>query len=414
MVPPPLSRTATTGTLCLLYFLLMAGTFNSLGAVLPLMVTNLHMDWGQAGFGFALLGIGCGLSSLLPAILTRRFGVSRTIGFGAILLVAGFLCMASAQGTSSYYAGTLLLGVGFCIAGTTPAIHVLSALYEHPSRAIGVYFMAGGLGSVMGPLIFLAISSLLAGWRPFWAMLGLSTALIGTAAVFATRGQNYAGTSSSDPHTAAGEWGARAALRHPQLWVIIAAYTACLLINTTLHNFAVQHLTERGLSLHTATLTLSLVALVSAAASSAGGTIGRKLTPKHLTLLSLLLLILACLALLPTLSFPLLGLFVLGMGGGIGISFVSTTMLLLDYFGRRANLELYSLMCLVSTVAAVGPGIGGRLRDNVGNFQPVFLLLALIGLTMTLAVASMRKPSPHASPADHSGSSPTGSSHPAA
>lgn len=36
-------------TMSLLYFLLMAGTFNSLGLVLPEMVRAFGMSWAEAG-----------------------------------------------------------------------------------------------------------------------------------------------------------------------------------------------------------------------------------------------------------------------------------------------------------------------------------------------------------------------------
>ena len=47
---------AVLAILSLLYFLLMAGTFNSLDMVLPAMVKDFGMNWAQAGFGFTHLG----------------------------------------------------------------------------------------------------------------------------------------------------------------------------------------------------------------------------------------------------------------------------------------------------------------------------------------------------------------------
>ena len=52
-------------------------------------------------------------------------------------------------------------------------------------------------------------------------------------------------------------------------------------------------------------------------------------------------------------------------------------MLLQDYFGVRPSLELYSIMAAISTSAAVGPGLGGMVRDATGSFIPVFAALAL-------------------------------------
>ena len=52
---------------------------------------------------------------------------------------------------------------------------------------------------------------------------------------------------------------------------------------------------------------------------------------------------------------PLMIVYALGVGTGYGLSYLATAVLLLNYFGRRRNLELFSLMCLVSTTASAGP-----------------------------------------------------------
>jgi hypothetical protein len=67
-------------------------------------------------------------------------------------------------------------------------------------------------------------------------------------------------------------------------------------------------------------------------------------------------------------------------------------MLLLTYFGRRAYLELYSIMCLISTAAALGPALGGRARDAFGNFSGVFFACALAAFVMLIATLAMTPP----------------------
>jgi len=86
--------------------------------------------------------------------------------------------------------------------------------------------------------------------------------------------------------------------------------------------------------------------------------------------------------------------FALGVGVGFGLSFVAATMLLLTYFGRRAYLELYSIMCLISTAAALGPALGGWARDVTGGFSGVFYLCALAAGVMLIATVLMKPPRP--------------------
>jgi hypothetical protein len=67
-------------------------------------------------------------------------------------------------------------------------------------------------------------------------------------------------------------------------------------------------------------------------------------------------------------------------------------MLLLDFFGKEANLDLYSLMCMISTVAALGPAFGGVVRDRLGNFDAVFMACAGLGVLLGLMVLLLRRP----------------------
>lgn len=168
------ARYVILAAMSLLYFLLMAGTFNALGVVLPPMVQDLGMNWAEAGFGFTLLGVACGLASLIPATLIRRIGVSFTLLAGTLVLAAGFACLAVAHSVLLYHVGTTLMGLGFCFCGTVPGIHVISGLFERRSTALGVYFTTGGLGSVVGPLLFYSVGGLLTHWRLFWVAFAVA------------------------------------------------------------------------------------------------------------------------------------------------------------------------------------------------------------------------------------------------
>ena len=69
---------------------------------------------------------------------------------------------------------------------------------------------------------------------------------------------------------------------------------------------------------------------------------------------------------------------------------ITDAVLLLDTFGRKKNLELFSIMCLVSTLAAAGPWIGGAMKDHTGGFEGAFWLFAAVVVAALVAVALMR------------------------
>jgi len=392
------ARYVALAAVTLLYLLLTAGTFNALGVVLPMMVKDIGMTWAEAGMGFTLLGIACGLASMVPAIMIRRIGVSLTLVAGGVMLAAGFGSLAVASSALTYHIGTTLLGLGFCFCGTVPGVYVVSALFEERrSTAIGIYFGAGGLGSVIGPLLFYGVEQRFGDWRVFWTMYTIAAVLIGSFAALVTTGWQKRGIAAVAAAVAAGTpetsgWTMREALRRPQFWVVVAAYTTCLLVNTTMHSFAVQHLGERGLSLGAAAALISTSALIGAIASSAAGVAGERVSPRTLVLTALTTLALAAAALIvPQTSVSLL-VFGTAVGVGIGISYVGTAMLLIDWFGHRANLELYSVMCVVSTLAAVGPAVGGIERDHSGNFVAMFATLAAIAIAMAAVLLLTHRP----------------------
>jgi len=390
------TRIVVLAALSLLYFLLMASTFNSLGQVLPSMVPDLGMDWAEAGFGFTLLGIACGIASLLPAMTIRRIGVSLTLGIGALLLCAGFVAMAGTHGVFVYHVGATLLGLGFCFCGTVPSVHVISGMFERRSTALGIYFTCGSLGAVFGPVFFYVVSELAHGWRSYWLICAAASLAVGGFAMLVTRGGGLVRKEAIDLDAAPDltQWSLRHALATPQFWLIVGAYTGCLLVNTTVHSFAFQHLMEHGQTKGSATALISIAALVGAVAAAAAGVIGEKVDARRLTMLSLGALAVTSASLSVGAGSIALGLFALSLGVGLGFSYVSTAMLMQDYFGRRASLELYSAMTWISTSAAIGPGIGGMVRDRTGSFSSVFMAIAAIDVALLLGVLLMRRPEP--------------------
>ena len=83
-----------------------------------------------------------------------------------------------------------------------------------------------------------------------------------------------------------------------------------------------------------------------------------------------------------------------GIGIGSGLTFFASTILLLDYFGRGPNLELFSIVNLISTVGSVGPAFAGFVADRTGSFVPAFLILAVLVSLVLVGGRCWMKP-PH-------------------
>jgi hypothetical protein len=87
-------------------------------------------------------------------------------------------------------------------------------------------------------------------------------------------------------------------------------------------------------------------------------------------------------------------LYAVGSGIGFGLTLLATTVLLLNYYGRRHNLEIFSVTCLIGAVSALGPTVAGLLRDATGGFSIAFQLFAAVIGVILVAVVFMRPPRP--------------------
>lgn len=381
----------TLAALSLLFFHITAATFTSLGVVLPAMVSELHWSWGDAGLGFTLLAVACGLASLAPALVIRLLGVRAALLLGGVVLAAGLLLFATAHGVAGYLLGAVLAGVGFALAAIIPGTFVLARAFPNPSLAFGLYFTVGGLGGAAGPI--LAHFGVQTDWRGYWFAAAAISVILAALAAASVASRWAQAEERLDPDQPPAEgWSVAEALRTPQFWIVTFAYTAYLLLGVTVNYASVEHLTERGFAPATAAALLSAENLLNAMSRAAGGWAGSRVDARKLTMIGLVALPIGAVALSLAHGSGLAALYVAGSGIGYGLAYLATPVLLLAYFGRRRNLELFSLMCLISTAAAVGPWLAGVSHDKTGGFSPALWGFAAVALVALGAVALMKPP----------------------
>lgn len=393
----------------LVLFLITASTYSSLGVVLPNMVKEEHWNWTEAGLGFTLLGAATGASSFVPAFLIRKLGVRATLAAGTTVMAAGFGCLGVTHGPLIYFLGTTLCGVGYQSMALIPGTHVLAAAFKHRGLPFGLYFMSASAGGVAGPVMALSAMHVFHdAWRELWITQAvvmvvtgaLCILLVGSPAWLARRAaqtdrdvaEEVAQPKPSRIYRTAADWTAKQAVRTPQFYVLLAAYFGHLFVGITIASFSVAHLTERGVSLKLAGVMLGVESLVGTAGRALGGALGDLIDPRWLLLFALLVLTVGSLSLSVAHSYLTLIVYAVGSGFGFGVTALAVTLLLLNYYGRTHNLEIFSLTCLIGAVSALGPVIGGMLRDGSGGFQSTFQLCAVVIGVIFLAATFMRPP----------------------
>lgn len=381
----------------LLNFLGFASTFSALGVTLPFMVKDQGWSWTLAGLGFTLLGVSSASTSFLPAYLIRRFGVRTPLILGAFVLAGGLLVLCRVTSEIEFLIGTVLCGAGFQLIAMIPGTHVLSAMFRQRSLVFGIYMTSASMGGVVGPWIVLSVMSAFdQDWRMVWLLLALAVFVtsLASAAIVGKGSDSHRRTEEQRGQVPENEWGfdVKAALRTPQFWMICAAYLSQVLILSSVASMSIAHLTETGTIAAVAAAMLSLEAAVQVAARLGGGMLGEFVNRKLLLLGGLACLAVGVWTLSVAQGYPALLTYALLTGTGIGLTALASTLLLLDWFGRKRNLELFSIMCTLVAISSVNSVIGGIIRDATGSFALAYQLFGSIPALVFVAMLFTRRP----------------------
>lgn len=397
----------------LIFFAITAGTFTSLGVILPFMSKSLGWSDLEAGTGFSILALMVGLSAPAPAWLLRVAGLKACFALGGGLMAGGTIALATTTGLDQYYAGTAALGLGYTFCASVPAIHWINAAFAgRRSFAIGVYMMVGGLGGVAAPFMVTLTNDLTGGWQSHWWTLAALVAVLTAAAAALIENRPDAPASWEDPaqaddgkaaqdadggrrvYVTSHEWTLPQALRTGQYYIIVFALTLILLCGVTMNTWAFTHMTSLGITAGVAATVLSMNALVNALSRALGGSLASFIDPKWLLLSALLADVVGMLALSGIEHPAAKALFVLADGYGYGMCFFATIMLLVNYYGPKASPGAIGVMNFVTTLAVIGPTLGGYISDAMGSFAWLFRGYAMILLVFSLFVGFMRPPVP--------------------
>jgi MFS family permease len=244
-------------------------------------------------------------------------------------------------------------------------------------------------------------------WRAFWYTEAAVAVTIGVLCTFLTGSKAWLARRSavtdaqvaadavkptSRVHRSLVNWTVKEAIRTPQFLVLFAAYFGHLLIGVTVASLSVAHLTELGVTAAVAGAMLSFESLVQTAGRVTGGLLGDRLDPKYLLVFALGSLVVGSAVLSVANTYPLMIIYAAFTGLGFGLTALAVTVLLLNYFGRKHNLEIFSTTCLVGAVSALGPVIGGAMRDQLGGFSATFQLFAGLIFLVFVAALFMRPP----------------------
>lgn len=376
----------------ILYLIMMGSTFSSLGVVLPHMIASLGLNWGQAGFGFTLLVLAAGLSSMVPSLTIRRWGGRVTLGLGVLVMILAYATLALCDGVFGYDAGAALLGIGFSLIGVVPALHILGAWEERKrSLVFGIYLAFGGLGGAIWPSFVEGTIAVVTDWRIYWWVMVGVMGVVGTISLAVVRERSGLDTSGETTEEENG-WSLQEALRTPQFYMIACCIAATYLVASTVNAFTVSYLTLRGVGTAVSVIAFSIQSVCHAAFPILMGGIAERIGVKALLVIGVTIQAVGMVALAMASSLPVLVIFAIGVGGGYGTVFLATTLSLQKYFGRKNYPQIFGSNQLFTTISVAGPATIGWLADLTGRFDVSFIGCAALLLASAIGAATLRQP----------------------
>jgi MFS family permease len=390
----PARRWCAFGGASLVFFFLNAATFTSLGVVLFTMAADLHWSMTDAGLSFTALGLSCGLSSPLAAVAMTRLGGRGSLGVGACLLAIGFGIASVSQTLAVFFVAMLFLGVGFTLSGNVPGVYLLAGWFRRGAAAIiGYYLMLGALGAAFGPPVVEAIVRHY-GWRIHWRIMAVAAAAIAATCLLIVRDARLSPEKPFDPAQAGVQagWTNRQAILTPQFMLVCGAMILTMCCVTTNSSVLVAHLVRLGTSPQAAAFVLSAGAATATLVKGGSGRLCQLVSPTILLGAGLVFQAVGC-TLLAMASTPLLQYgSALTFGIGWGLSFVSSHIVPLHYFGSITGSKTLAVMALLTTFAAAGPIAAGMIADRTGSFAPIYDVYAVLLLVLAVPVVMMRAP----------------------
>jgi MFS family permease len=153
-------------------------------------------------------------------------------------------------------------------------------------------------------------------------------------------------------------------------------------------------MTALGISTGMAATVLSTNGAVGALSRYLGGALATRVDPKWLLVAGLFGEGIGMAALSVADNHLALGVFAVSEGFGFGMVLLATTVLLVNYFGPSENPEIYGTFNLITTLAMVGPYVGGLIKDIFGGFGGLFQGCAVCMLVIVALAVAMRPPTP--------------------
>ena len=352
----------------------------------------------------SVVSAGGVLVTALSARIYRRFRISHTMRFGAILLACAYASFSFAKSSWMLYASALFVSVANALVGYVPEAILLTNWFERRTGfVVGLAYMGSGVGGmIFSPVIGNLIDAY--GWRMTFVILGCVIAVFAIPASFLLRDKPadmgllpY----GHDPRLGAAPLGREMfsgtpydkALRSIPFWVLVLGIALTAVTTSGTSAMFAAHLSDVGYPI---TVAATIISVSSGSLILGKAVLGYLYDHLHMTVVTMiagvfLLAGMIAYVVLPGIV-PII-MIILSFSIGFALPTVAAPVLTRTVFGMRDFSRLSALVItFMNLISAAGSLIGGAVHDLSGSYVPAFVLFAVLVVITQVSMAIFLKP----------------------
>jgi MFS family permease len=215
--------------------------------------------------------------------------------------------------------------------------------------------------------------------------------------------ENLKGTGSTSESTGQGpeppspaDYTLKQALRSSPFWVLALAFFFFGMAHSTVTVHTVPALTDAGIPMEMAALSIGLLTAVSIIGRLSLGFLGDYITKRYLFMVAYVLMGMGMLVLMNAKTMGMVYLFIFLFGVGFGGTVPLMPAIRAEYFGRAALGKIQGFMNPVMMFAgAVGPIFSGYVFDTTGSYRISFMVTSLLTFCAAVTIFFARPEKPN-------------------
>ncbi len=373
--------------------------------VTPIAVT---MGWSYAQISFAssLRGLESGALSSLFGVAVDRWPARRLVLIGVVIFGLGLYLLSRSSSLVTFYLFFIITAIGSSLAiQMVPSTMVARWFRRDVGKATGILVMGNGAGGMLVPLLVIMIDRF--GWQTTLVFLatGLLALGIPLSFVFRNRPEEHgllpdgkieeASPESEEPPVTDFGVGVKEAIRMRAFWYTGIATVFQVVAANAIVVHLMPYLTRVGLERSLAGMITMLVPLFSLASRIPFGVLTDRFNKKYVLSLCIGLIGVGAFLfwMIDGSSVPLMIVFAVIFGLGLGGFMPVRVPIYRDYFGTRSFATIFGLLNVFNTIGMVtGPPLAGWVFDTRGDYGPVWLILSVIAMAGAVIVLFLPSP----------------------